>query len=113
DCVVYELRERLSIPVVGPGLIAFHIAAILGKRFSIVCYLNLHKHFYEKGLETYHLEHQCASIRAANVLPDYEALFGDGSEEEFEKLTQTARAAVEEDRADVIVLGSTTMAQAQ
>jgi allantoin racemase len=113
DSGLYALRSRLSIPVVGPGLIAFHIASILGKRFSIICYLDRHRHFYEKGLETYHLERQCASIRTANVLPDYETLFGEAANEEFEKLTDAARLAVEQDRADVIVLGSTTMGQAQ
>jgi len=113
DSGLYALRSRLSIPVIAPGLVAFHVAGILGKRFSIVCYLDAHKHFYEKGIETYHLRELCASIRASNVVPDYETLFGDGADEEFEQLTETARRAIEEDGADCIVLASTTMAQVE
>jgi Asp/Glu/hydantoin racemase len=113
DSGLYALRSRLSIPVFGPGQVAYMVATLLGKRFSIVCYLDVHRHFYEKGLETYHLTERCASIRTAGIQPDYETLFGEHADEGFVALTETARRAIEEDGADVIILGSTTMGQAE
>ena len=53
-----------------------------------------------------------ASVRAVNIPPDVEALFAGKEEEMYERLTNEALAAIEEDGADVIVLGSTTMHQA-
>jgi allantoin racemase len=69
-------------------------------------------HLYEKNLATYGLEGKCASVRAVNIPPDVEALFAGKEEEMFERLTAEARKAIEEDAADVILLGSTTMHQA-
>ena len=37
DSGLYTLRSRLSLPVIGPGLVAFAIATILGKKFSVIC----------------------------------------------------------------------------
>jgi allantoin racemase len=70
------------------------------------------RHLYEKNLDTYHLWDKCASIRAVNIPPDVEALFAGKEEEMFERLTEEGRKAIEEDGADVILLGSTTMHQA-
>ena len=36
DSGLNALRARLTIPVIGPGLVAYTIAMILGKRFSII-----------------------------------------------------------------------------
>jgi allantoin racemase len=47
-----------------------------------------------------------------NIPPDVEQLFAGKEEEMYERLTAEAKAAVEEDGADIIVLGSTTMHQA-
>ena len=51
-------------------------------------------------------------MRAVNIPPDVEALFTGKEEEMFAKLTEEGRKAIEEDGADVILLGSTTMHQA-
>jgi allantoin racemase len=67
---------------------------------------------FEKSLSAYGLRSRCASIRAANVVPDVDRLLTDGGEEKSTALTEAARRAVNEDGADVIVLGSTTMHQA-
>jgi allantoin racemase len=106
------LRSRLSIPVIGPGLAAYAVAIMLGKRFSIITMWDTWKFLYEKNLALYHLEGKCASIRSVNIPPDVEALFAGKEEEMFAKLTAEARRAIEEDGADVILLGSTTMHQA-
>ena len=112
DSGLYALRSRLSIPVIGPGLVSYAVAIMLGKRFSIVTMWDKWRHLYEKNLDMYHLWEKCASIRAVNIPPDVEALFAGKEEEMFEKLTAEGRKAIEEDGADVILLGSTTMHQA-
>lgn len=112
DSGLYALRSRLTIPVIGPGLVSYAVATILGKRFSIVTMWNKWRHLYEKNLDTYHLWQKCASIRAVDIPPDVEALFAGKEEEMFEKLTAEAQRAIDEDGADVILLGSTTMHQA-
>jgi Asp/Glu/hydantoin racemase len=112
DSGLYALRSRLSIPVMGPGLVSYAVAIMLGKRFSIVTMWDKWRHLYEKNLDIYHLWEKCASIRAVNIPPDVEALFTGKEEEMFRTLTDEARKAIDDDGADVILLGSTTMHQA-
>src|SRR3989440_7565095 len=112
DSGLAALRSRLSIPVIGPGLVSYAVAIMLGKRFSIVTMWDKWRHLYEKNLDQYHLWGKCASIRAVNIPPDVEALFAGKEEEMFAKLTAEAQKAIDEDGADVILLGSTTMHQA-
>jgi allantoin racemase len=112
DSGLYAIRSRLNILAIGPGLISYAVATMLGKRFSIITMWDRWRHIYEKNLDTYHLWEKCASIRAVNIPPDVEALFEGKEEEMFERLTTEARAAIEQDGADVILLGSTTMHQA-
>lgn len=112
DSGLYALRSRLSIPVLGPGLVSYAVATMLGKRFSIVTMWDKWRHLYEKNLDLYHLWEKCASIRAVDIPPDVEALLAGKEEEVFGKLTAAAQAAIDEDGADVILLGSTTMHQA-
>jgi allantoin racemase len=112
DAGLTVLRSKLSIPVIGPGMVSYAVAMILGKRFSIVTMWDQWRHLYEKNLDTYHLHDHCASIRAVNIPPDVEALLAGKEEEIFDKLTEEGRRAIEEDGADVILLGSTTMHQA-
>jgi allantoin racemase len=112
DSGLAALRSKLSIPVVGPGLVSYAVAIMLGKRFSIVTMWDKWRHLYEKNLDTYHLWDKCASIRAVNIPPDVEALFAGKEEEMFERLTEEGRRAIEDDGAGVILLGSTTMHQA-
>jgi allantoin racemase len=112
DSGLYALRSRLDIPVIGPGQVAYAVAMILGKRFSIITMWDKWRHLYEKTLDTYHLWEKCASIRAINVPPDVEALLAGKEEEVFAKLVEEGRRAVEQDGADVLMLGSTTMHEA-
>jgi allantoin racemase len=112
DSGMYALRSRLSILVIGPGLVSYAVGIILGKKFSIVTMWDKWTHLYEKNLAVYDLGQKCASVRAVNIPPDVEALFTGKEEEMFAKLTEEGRKAIEEDGADVILLGSTTMHQA-
>lgn len=112
DSAMLPLRSRLSIPVVGPGLVAYSVATLLGKRFSVITMWDRWVHLYEKSLQTYELADKCASVRSVDVPPDVEALFTGKEQEMFEAIEAQARLAIEEDGADVILLGSTTMHQA-
>lgn len=106
------LRSRLTIPVVGPGSVAYHLAGILGRRFSVLTMWKKWEFNYTKVLQANGLAHFLASVRAIDMNPDVEHLFGERSEEIVDRLTEQAMAAIEQDGADVVVLGSTTMHQA-
>lgn len=112
DAALMALRSRLSIPVVGPGQTSFHLASLLGNRFSIVTMWEKWSHSYRKLLKEYGLEDQCASIRYPRIVPDIRNLLGGKEHEVFPALEGCARECIDQDGADVIVLGSTTMYQA-
>jgi len=111
DSGMYALRSRLSIPVLGPGQVAFHIACCLGHKFSIITMWDEWFHLYTKTLKEYNLESRCASIRSIKTRPDLAELLAGKEEVIFKKLERASLAAINEDGADVIVLGSTTMHQ--
>jgi len=112
DSGLAALRSRLDIPVIGPGMAAFHMAAMLGRKFSIITMWEPWFPLYEKTLSEYHLWPRVASLRSIDTRPDLKELLTGKEEVVFAKLETQARQAMAEDGADVIVLGSTTMHQA-
>ena len=111
DSGLAALRSRLSIPVLSPGQSAFHVASMLGHKFSILTMWERWFPLYRKTLKEYGLESRVASIRAIEVRPDTVELLSGKEDIVFAKLEETALKAIREDGADVIVLGSTTMHQ--
>jgi allantoin racemase len=111
DSGLYALRSRLSIPVIGPGQAAVHSACMLGHRFSIITMWDEWFPLYRKILGEYKLESRCASLRSIKTRPDLAELLAGKEEVIFKKLEEQSLLAIEEDGADVIVLGSTTMHQ--
>jgi len=111
DSGMYALRSRLSIPVIGPGLAAFHLACCLGHRFSVITMWDEWFPLYTKILKEYGLESRCASLRSIRTRPDLAELLAGKEDVVFGKLEQESLRAIHEDGADVIVLGSTTMHQ--
>lgn len=111
DSGLRALRSRLSIPVVGPGEAAFATAMMLGKRFSVLTMWPEWFPLYEKTLTEYGWWERVASLRSIETRPDVTELLAGKEDIIFEKLREEAEAAIEEDGADVIVLGSTTMHQ--
>ena len=112
DSGLAALRSRLTIPVTGPGLVAQAVAQILGRKFSIITMWDKWIYLLQRNLEAYRLEDKCASIRWVDIPPDVEHLFAGKEQEMFDLLAAEATKAIEEDGADVILLGSTTMHQA-
>lgn len=111
DSGVIPLRSRLSIPVVGPGQVSHHVAAMLGRKFSVItlsdAWIDLNREFVAK---TGMLD-RLASVRSIGKVPDlYNLLAGNATA--FEAIKAAALLALREDGADVIVLGSTTMHEA-
>jgi len=111
DSGMYALRSKLTIPVIGPGQASFHIACCLGHRFSVITMWDEWYHLYTKILKEYGLEGRCASLRSIKTRPDLAELLEGKEEVIFSKLEQESLRAINEDGADVIVLGSTTMHQ--
>lgn len=97
-------REISNIRVFGPGQTAMHVAALLGHKFSVISVVESVRPLIENISRLYGLEHKLASIRVID-LPVLEIL-GD-MEQLNHALAQQALHAVQQDRADVIVLGCT------
>ena len=111
DSGLRPLRSRLSIPVVGPGEASFAMAMMLGKRFSVLTMWPQWFPLYEKTLTEYGWWDRVASLRSIDTRPDVTELLEGKEEVVFAKLKAEAERAIEDDGADVIVLGSTTMHQ--
>ncbi|MFU7529242.1 aspartate/glutamate racemase family protein [Qipengyuania sp. ASV99] len=111
DSGLWSLRSVLTIPVVGPGEASFAAAMMLGKSFSVITMWPQWFPLYEKVLSQHGWDHRCASVRSIDTRPDVTELLEGKEEIVFAKLKAEAMRAIEEDGADVIVLGSTTMHQ--
>ena len=111
DSGVAALRSVLDIPVFGPGKASMLMALTLGDRFSILTMASRWKPLYKKALDELGLHHKCASVRAIEVPPDNQGLLSGKEEAIFPLLEAAARQAIEQDGADVLILGSTTMHQ--
>ncbi|RZJ02167.1 MAG: hydrogenase expression protein HupH [Rubrivivax sp.] len=111
DSGVAALRSVLDIPVFGPGKVSMLTALMLGDRFSILTMASRWKPLYKKALDELGLHHKCASVRAIEVTPDNQNLLSGKEEDVFPLLEAAARRAIEEDGAEVLILGSTTMHQ--
>ena len=112
DSGVAALRSVLDIPVIGPGRASMLTAMLLGSRFSVVTMWKHWFHLYKKTIGELGIRDNVASIRSIDVAPDNQALLAGKEEDIFPLLLAEAEAAIAEDGAEVILLGSTTMHQA-
>lgn len=97
-------KERLDIPVVGLSEASFHIASLLGSKFSVISAGPPDCTFTDiKDLvRLYGFSDKCASVRSV-AIPILE--LQTGTDAQAKKLLEEAKKAVEQDGADVIVLG--------
>ncbi|MEM9146210.1 MAG: aspartate/glutamate racemase family protein [Pseudomonadota bacterium] len=112
DSAVAALRSELRIPVIGPGRASMLMALMLGSRFSILAMWAHWRHLYTKTLGELGLTQACVSIRSIHQAPDNRGLLGDHHDQVVERLVEEGQRAVEEDGAEVLLLGSTTMHEA-
>lgn len=106
------LRSVLDIPVIAPGKASYLTCLLLASNFGVLTQWDPWKALYRKGVREYGLEHLCVGIRSPNIMPDPENLLGGKEEVVFPKLLEAGRQLVEEDGAEAICLGSTTMHEA-
>lgn len=111
DSALAALRSRLTIPVVAPSQASMLLACLLGKRFSVVTMWPQWHSLYTKAVAHEGLTHRLASIRDIGVRPDAEQLLAGKEDFVFDALLTQCRAAIDENGADVLILGSTTMHQ--
>jgi allantoin racemase len=123
---VRQAREVVKIPVIGPGEAACHIACLLGEKISIITtgariqHKNLevnekyHHQFYagiRRELQAQGLLDRVVSIRSTNRSSEggTSAFTREGLASELKALLKQGRKAIEEDGADVLVLGCALM----
>jgi allantoin racemase len=111
DSGVAALRSLLDIPVVGCCQATMLAACLLGKRFSILTMWDRWRPLYDKVATDQGLLHRIASVRSIDVPPDTSELLSGKEDSVFSLLEREARQAIDEDGADVLMLGSTTMYQ--
>jgi allantoin racemase len=100
-------RSAASAPVVGIGEAAFHVASLLGVKFSVVTTLSRSIPVIEANLVRYGLDRRCARVRASEI--PVLALEADAAAAE-RKIGAEIERALKEDGADCIVLGCAGMA---
>jgi len=111
DSGVSALRSRLSIPVVGACQASLAMGLQLGKKMSVITMWAPWAHHAQENAEKYGLKDRVASVRHIDTRPDTHELLSGKEDFVFKKLEDQAVAAIKEDHADVIILGSTTMYQ--
>jgi allantoin racemase len=99
-----EARELVRIPVTAPAEASMHIAATLGHKFSIIVGRRKWVPKMEDNVNMYGLEKKLASFRILNFTVSRMRR----EREELEKaIRREAKLAIEEDGAEVIILGCT------
>ncbi len=102
DPGLHAAREAVSIPVIGPGEAAMHMAAMMGHRFTVIPTLSRRIPTYQKHARLYGVADYLASVRPADIRVQDIETPNSGAPE---KLLQAGRLAVEQDHADVLILG--------
>lgn len=100
------LRELTSIPIVGPGAAAMHLAAQIGTRFSIISPLDSAPGRGQERARSLALDAKLASVRGVNM-PVLDV--ARSREAVLDRLEEVGRAALREDGADALVLGCMSM----
>ncbi|MDX1690684.1 MAG: aspartate/glutamate racemase family protein [Acidimicrobiia bacterium] len=105
------LRSVLDIPVVSPGRISLLFALTLGSTFGIVAQWEPSLARYRKVIREWGFSEHCAGVEHFDTPPDFSSLIEGKEEMVFPRMIDAGRRLVG-GGADVVVLGSTTMAAA-
>ncbi|MCW3008141.1 MAG: hypothetical protein JWP17_2767 [Solirubrobacterales bacterium] len=106
DPAVNACREVSDVPVVGIAEASFHLASLVAHKWSVVTVLPRARPLIEEVVHRVGLQHRCASVRSAplTVLEIEEDL-----DRAKRLITVEARAAIDEDGAEAILLGCAGM----
>jgi allantoin racemase len=107
DTGLDAMRCLLDVPVIGIGEAGYHAAAMLAHRFSVVTTLSRSVAGISDNLKRYGLEAKCASVRATDI-PVLKLEEGDPAC--LNQIRAEIAAAIEQDKAEAIVLGCAGMA---
>lgn len=100
-------RSFSTAPVIGIGEAAFHVASLISGRFTVVTTLSRSIPAIEHNLVRYGLASRCARVRAADVAVLDLELPGSPARA---RISREIDRALQEDRAEAIVLGCAGMA---
>lgn len=106
DTGLAQARSLAACPVIGIGQAAYHMAALAGRRFSVVTTLAVSTPILEQNIRDYGLGGNLARVRASGV--PVLALETDIDRSATRVLDEIARAQTEDD-IDCVVLGCAGM----
>ncbi len=106
DTGVDAVRCVTSAPVIGVGEAAYHAASMISPKFSVITTLSRSLAGLEANLLRYGLDRRCVRVRASDV-PVLK--LEENDPKTIDIIRAEIRAAIEEDRAEAIVLGCAGM----
>lgn len=106
DPGLHAAREKVDIPVVGPGQASMLMAAALGDKFSIITITDTMISSFQHNAYALGIERKLASVRAVGI-PVLE--LSKRVNELKDRLFEESVKAIKEDGASVIILGCTGM----
>lgn len=108
DCMgdpgMMAAREAVSIPVVGPGEAAMHMACMMGNKFSCISITDSVRPIFFAHAKVYGISDKLASVRIINMPLQ---LIEESPEKTFAALFAESARAIKEDHADTLILGCT------
>jgi len=113
DSGVAALRAVLDIPVIGPGRTTILTAMMLGNKFGMLVMWERWLGLYKKVMDELGVWDKYAGHQSIGMAPDRFSLLGGEERVVFPKLLKAGKKLVDENGADVIILGSTSMHQAR
>ena len=106
DPGVRELRELLDLPVIGVGEASYHVAAALAHRFSVLVGRRKWIPKMADNAALYGFAQRIVSWRVVEVSV---AELHEDPERAYSTVLEAGRRAVEEDRAEALILGCAAM----
>ena len=106
DTGVDAVRCITEAPVIGIGEAAYHAASMISTRFTVITTLSRSVPGLEANLLRYGLDRKCARVRASDV-PVLK--LEEGDPRTVDVIRAQVRAAIDEDKAEAIVLGCAGM----
>ena len=106
DPALFPAREISPIPILGCGESAVHLASMLGNRFSFLCTVPVEMKLIPENLAVYGFTEKLASMRCINLsVPDVKERRNKNVQ--LDAMEKEACKAIEEDGAEVLILGCT------
>lgn len=106
DPALFAAREISPIPVLGCCESAVHLASMLGSKFSFLCTVPVEMKMIPQHVAVYGLSQKLASMRCISLpVPDVKRRHD--RERQLDAMEQAAMLALEQDGAEVLILGCT------